>query len=97
MIPVSVTQLAEESAQPAYTGGGLPKGWIMIVISVALYVLPTLLAWKRGSRRFRTIALVNLMLGWTILGWIAAMAMTYAYEPPAEGEIDVPHTPGQRP
>lgn len=71
-----IAQLAE--APSAYTGGGLPKGWIMIVIGVALYILPTLLAWKFGTKRFGRIAFVNLALGWTIVGWIAAVAMIYA-------------------
>jgi hypothetical protein len=62
----------------AYSGGGLPKGGIMIVISVALYILPTLLAWTHGTKRFGRIAFVNLALGWTIVGWIASVAMIYA-------------------
>jgi len=87
------TSLADAPAP--YSGGGLPKGGIMIVISVALYVLPTLLAWKGGNRRLGRIALVNLLLGWTVIGWIAAMVMTFIYTPPSDGEQDVPHTPGQ--
>ncbi len=94
MIPLAAVQLPPD-VDPTirYTGGGLPKGWIMIVISIALYVLPTLLAWKRGSRRFRIIAMVNIALGWTLIGWIAALVMTFSWEPPPIGETDVPHVP----
>ncbi len=84
-------QLTEAPAR--YTGGGLPKGGVMIVVLVLLYGLPTMLAWTRRSRRRWTITAINLLLGWTILGWIVAMVMTYAYEPPPDGEVDVPHHP----
>lgn len=77
----------EEPAQQ-YTGGGLPKGWIMIVIGSALYVLPSLLAWKGESPRLKRVILVNILLGWTIIGWIAAMVMTFAYSAPKAGESD---------
>lgn len=95
MFLARMTPLANEIAPPAgYQGGGLPKGGVMIVVGIALYVLPTLLAWKAGNRRLLTIALVNLGLGWTVIGWIAAMVMTFAWQAPGEGETDVPHQPG---
>lgn len=86
-----VQQIPEEVR---YSSGGLPKGWIMIVISAALYILPSLLAWKRGSRRFGRIITINLLLGWTIIGWVVSMLMTLAWEPPPDGESDTPHIPG---
>ncbi len=78
-----------------YKGGGPPKELIMLVVGGLLYVLPTMLAWKRQRQRRWTITAINLLLGWTIIGWIVAMVMTYAYEPPPEGsEPDRPHIPG---
>lgn len=77
----ALRQLEEPARQ--YTGGGLPKGWIMIVIGSALYVLPSLLAWKGESPRLKRVMLVNILLGWTIIGWIAAIVMTFAYSAPA--------------
>ena len=65
---------------------------VMLVITVAIYVLPTMLAWSRRSRRRWRITAINLLLGWTVVGWIAAMAMTFAWEPPPEGAPpDEPH------
>ena len=78
-----------------YKGGGPPKELIMLVVGGFLYVLPTMLAWKRQRHRRWTITAINLLLGWTIIGWIVAMVMTYAYEPPPDGsEPDRPHIPG---
>ncbi len=95
LVPAAVALLRQiEEPTERYTGGGLPKGWIMIVISAALYVLPSLLAWKGENPRRTTIMLVNLLLGWTVIGWIAAMIMTFAYTAPPAGEVDEPHEPG---
>ena len=41
------------------------------VFLLPLYVLPTILGWKKKHRI--PILLVNLLLGWTLLGWIGAL------------------------
>lgn len=79
----------------AYTGGGVPKGIVMVVVLALLYILPSLLAWQRGRHGRRRIILLNLLLGWTVIGWAASMILLFRYEPPPEGEPDVPHLPGQ--
>lgn len=89
MILLAVTQ--NVNPPPEYTGGGLPKGGIMIVVLVLLYFLPSMLAWKGGKRRKWKITAVNVLTGWTIIGWIAAMLMTWAYEEPAPDQPDTPH------
>jgi hypothetical protein len=93
LLPI-LLQLEEPASR--YTGGGVPKGAVLLVVLALLYVLPTLLAWVRRSRRRWRITAINLLLGWTIVGWIAAAIMTFAYEPPPEGEADVPYEPGTR-
>jgi hypothetical protein len=81
--------------QPQYVGGGPAKGAVIIVTSTLMYVLPTLLAFKRERRRKWRILAINLLLGWTLIGWVVAMLMTYAYEPPPEGAPpDTERVPG---
>jgi hypothetical protein len=96
MVVTLLVPLLRQLAEPPmrYTGGGLPKGWIMIVVGAAIYVLPSLLAWKSGNPRRVRITLINLLLGWTIIGWVVSMVLLYAYQPPPEGEEDVAHEPG---
>lgn len=90
-----IQQLAVSDSIGQYTGSGPAKALIMWVVLAAMYVLPTLLAWKRSSRRRLTITAVNLLLGWTLIGWVVAMVMTFAYEPPPEGsEPDRERVPG---
>jgi ATP/ADP translocase len=56
----------------------------------ALHFLPTIIAALRRSRGVVGIFLLNLFLGWTVIGWIIALvwALTgqreyaYAYVPP---------------
>lgn len=40
---------------------------------VALYFLPTLVAWRRRHASVMAIGLVNTLLGWTLLGWLWSM------------------------
>ena len=43
---------------------------IVLAIIVALYMLPTLAAYARDHPRRRSIALLNILFGWTLIGWI---------------------------
>jgi hypothetical protein len=44
--------------------------WIVVV---ALYFLPSVIAILRGHHQAIAITMLNLLLGWTALGWIAAL------------------------
>lgn len=43
----------------------------------ALYLLPTYEAWKQKHSNLTAIALVNVLLGWTIIGWVVAVVWAY--------------------
>ncbi|TKB53372.1 superinfection immunity protein [Ferrimonas aestuarii] len=45
----------------------------MILVASLLYFLPSILAAKGGHERFRLIMLINVLLGWTIVGWLASL------------------------
>src|SRR5690349_13833861 len=46
---------------------------ILIFISVAIYVLPTLVATGRHDHHAFDITVLNIFAGWTIVGWAAAL------------------------
>src|SRR5687768_12940055 len=46
---------------------------IEIGVGFAFYFLPSILALVRGARDVVAIILVNLLLGWTVIGWIATL------------------------
>ena len=43
------------------------------IVAVAIYALPALLAWSMGSPHRMAITLLDVLLGWTIIGWIIAL------------------------
>lgn len=45
--------------------------FLAVVLFIILYLLPSIAA--RGHPRFARILIVNLFLGWTVIGWILAM------------------------
>ena len=45
----------------------------MIVILLALYFIPALVAAVRGHHQTIPIGILNLFFGWTLVGWVAAL------------------------
>jgi len=53
---------------------------LLLVVGFLLYFLPSLIGSKR--RNANSIFIVNLFLGWTLVGWVVALAWAVAAEPP---------------
>ena len=47
------------------------------VVAPALYLLPTYEAWRNKHPNLTAIALVNIFLGWSLLGWVVAVVWAY--------------------
>ena len=43
---------------------------LMVLAIVVIYMLPTLIAFGREHPRRQDITVVNILLGWTLIGWI---------------------------
>jgi hypothetical protein len=43
--------------------------------ALPLYVLPLIIAYLRGAPDRASVAVINVLLGWTYLGWVAALAL----------------------
>ena len=50
-----------------------PAHLLLFAIAIALYVLPTLLALYRDCKASGWIAVINVLLGWTLIGWVVAL------------------------
>lgn len=53
---------------------------VIVLISLAmaaagLYLLPVLVGWARHVPGLAAIAVIDLLLGWTFFGWVAALAL----------------------
>ncbi|MCK9925477.1 superinfection immunity protein [Frankia sp. AgPm24] len=49
-------------------------GIFFILIAVVLYVLPSIVALVRG-RQSASVLVINIFLGWTLVGWVVALAL----------------------
>ena len=58
----------------------------LLLVIVALYFLPTIIASIRGKRNGCAIFVLNLLLGWTFVGWVIALVWSIAYEAVDEDE-----------
>ena len=46
---------------------------LLVVLIFALYFLPTLIAFLRQHKNKLAIFLLNLLLGWIVLGWVVSL------------------------
>ena len=53
-------------------------GLVVIAVLLVLYFLPSIIASKRNHSNAVSIALLNLFLGWTFLGWIGALIWAFS-------------------
>ena len=51
-----------------------------LAVAVAVYFLPTFLANWRDVRAVSFITVVNLLLGWTVIGWVVVLMMAMGAE-----------------
>lgn len=45
----------------------------LALVLALLYFVPTLIAWRRRHHQLGPIVLVNLLLGWSVIGWFFAL------------------------
>lgn len=78
-----VTIILSARDTPAVKPEALPRSagnerMYFVLIAMVLYFLPTLAAW--GKRNWGPIFLLNLLLGWTLIGWIVALVWGWSME-----------------
>ena len=83
---------------------------LLLIILLVPYFLPTIIAILRKKRNAGAVAVLNLLLGWTVIGWIVALvwALTAdsptvpvvnvtAYPPPSQPASGFPGSPAPPP
>ena len=53
-------------------------GVLPLLIGLGLYFLPTIIAVAFRKRHALWIALVNILAGWTLIGWVVAVTWSLA-------------------
>lgn len=54
--------------------------FIFFIPGIALYFLPTIIAAARHKRSMLGIVLLNVLAGWSLIGWIIALVWAFSYE-----------------
>lgn len=63
--------VTDKSGKPVQT----VIAWIVAVLSAG-YMLPWAIAATRGKANTGTIFWINLLLGWSVIGWVVALVMS---------------------
>lgn len=69
-------------AQVEPTGGEALVGVFGVLLIAGLYLLPTVVAAVRKVPNGGSVFVINLLLGWTLIGWVVALAMAARSAPP---------------
>jgi len=56
------------------SGAVVAIAWVVAVLTLG-YMLPWAIAASRGKANQAAVGLINLFLGWSLIGWIVAMVM----------------------
>lgn len=49
---------------------------LLAVLAAVVYLLPSYIALERQHHMRRLICALNLLLGWTVVGWVVALVMS---------------------
>lgn len=79
----------------AHSPGDPIVGLVVLVLLLALYFLPTIIAMNRNHNNLGPIFLLNLLLGWTLVGWVVALAWSVANPPAAAPQKPLPVSGGR--
>lgn len=77
-------------------GGGTVLGFVLIVVGIAVYWIPTVVAGTRHVPNLGSVVIINFFLGWTLIGWVVALAMACRSRAPSP-QPAAPQPPPVRP
>jgi len=53
----------------------------LFIIAALLYFIPTIVAITRHVPNTGSVIVINLLLGWSLIGWVVALAMAVRSRP----------------
>lgn len=78
------------------SAGGVILTIALLIFAVAAYWAPTLVAYLRHVPNVGSVAVIDGLLGWTVIGWIIALAMACRDTRPQQIAV-VPYAPLPQP
>ena len=74
---------------------------LVLAMAAAVYLLPVLVGWSRRVPDIGSVAVVNILLGWTLIGWVVALALALRSVnpdgPPTQNPPNIPSWPAPPP
>jgi len=75
---------------------------VLVPFLIALYFIPTIVAVIRKVPNLGSVIIINLFLGWSLIGWVVALAMAARSVPPPPAQFYIqqqgmPPPPQQQP
>jgi T4 superinfection immunity protein len=58
--------------------------FFVLAVSAGIYFLPAIISYKRGKRNHGAICVLNLLTGWSFIGWVASLIWACVKDPKAE-------------
>lgn len=49
------------------------NGYAYLAVLLVLYLIPSVIAYRRWHKNFKPIFVLNIFLGWTFLGWLVCL------------------------
>lgn len=46
---------------------------VILIVTAVVYVIPSIIATKRNHRNRMAITVLNIVAGWTLLGWVGSL------------------------
>ena len=57
------------------------RGVVLLLALCFAYLVPTVVALGCRHRQAATVAVLNILLGWTLIGWVVALAIAVSHNP----------------
>ncbi|GLR65559.1 hypothetical protein GCM10010909_02370 [Acidocella aquatica] len=61
---------------------------ILAILGFLLYFLPCIISGNRNATNGGAVFMVNLLFGWTLIGWLVAMIMAITAQTEVSAEIE---------
>jgi len=63
------------------SGGSVAGALTFWALAIAAYFVPVIVAWARHVPNRGSVTVINVFLGWTLIGWVVALAMACRTRP----------------
>ena len=65
----------------ASSGGSVALGAVVWIVIIAAYWVPSIVAGGRHVPNLGAVVIINAFLGWSLIGWVVALAMACRSKP----------------